>query len=103
MTLRELQTQLMEYYGITAKWVETGGGQLALEIHVSDVGDYGAYLYIGSEEFEFINELDTPVSTVSGTMDDNGFTDSFADNVPIGDMARLVAGEMLARTGMLNP
>ena len=105
MSIRELQTQLMEDYGITGKWIETGGGQWALEIHLSDVSDegYGVYMYIGSEEFDFVNELDTPVATVSGEISKDGSEYGLFFDVPIGDMARQVAADMLALSGMLNP
>lgn len=102
MTLRELQTQLMTDYGITAKWVETGGGQWALE---SQVGD-SAWIYIGAPtEFPFANELDIPVATVSATLYDSveDTTDSYCEDISIGDMARMVASDMLSRTGMLHP
>jgi hypothetical protein len=105
MTLRELQKQLMTDYGITAKWLDIGFGHWVLEVHLSDVSDegYGVYMYIGSEEFNFINELDTPVSTVSGEISRDGIEDGLFFNVPIGDMARKVAADMLALSGMLNP
>ena len=104
MTLRELQTQLMDDYGITSKWLETGGGQWALEIQVGDSSEFGEWLYIGApSSFTFANEFDVPVAIVDVTLDDNGETDIHWEDVPIGDVARMVAREMLERTGILLP
>ena len=104
MTLRELQTQLMDDYGITAKWLESGGGQWALEIQVGDYSEFGEWLYVGApSSFTFANELDVPVAIVDATLDDNGETDIHWEDVPIGDVARMVAREMLERTGILLP
>ena len=104
MTIRELQTQLLNDYGIAARWAESGGGQWALEIQLGDSSEFGEWLYVGApSSFPFANELDVPVATVDATVDDNGDTDSYWEDVPIGDVARMVARDMLERTGILHP
>jgi hypothetical protein len=103
MTLRELQEQLRDHYGIRSEWVESGGGQWCLTVQVGDSSDYGEWLEIGSLECDLVNEYDKPVSTFSATLVDNGDTESYGDDIPAGSIARYVAREMLERSGMLLP
>lgn len=103
MTIRELQTQLMDDYGIKSEWMESGGGQWCLTVQVGDSSRYGEWLEIGSLEFDLVNEYDTPVTMFSATLVDNGNTDSYGDYYPARDMARIIAREMLTRTGILHP
>ena len=103
MTLRELQTQLMTDYGIRSRWIESGGGQWCLLVQIGDSSEHGEWLEIGSLEFDLVNEYDIPVSTFAATLVENGDTDVWSDSVSAHDMARMVAREMLERTGILLP
>lgn len=103
MTLRELKVQLLADYGIRSEWVESGGGQWCLTVQVGDSSEYGEWLEIGSLECDLVNEYDKPVSTFSATLVENGDTDPYGDDIPVDSMARMVAREMLERSGMLLP
>jgi hypothetical protein len=99
MTLQELQTQLMDDYGITATWLQTGGGQSALEVRLDD----NTWGYVGSNEFRFINKLNVPVSVANLSIDEDGSNYEYLEDLPIERMALKIAHAMLARTGVLNP
>jgi hypothetical protein len=103
MTFRELKAQLLADYGIRSEWVESGGGQWCLTVQVGDSSEYGEWLEIGSPEFNFVNEYDTPVTMFSVTLVENGDTELWGESIGAHAMARLVAREMLERSGMLLP
>ena len=103
MTLRELKVQLLADYGIRSQWVESGGGQWCLLVQVGDSSEHGEWLEIGSLEFELVNEYDTPVTMFSATLVENGDTDIWSDSIGAHAMARMIAREMLERTGILLP
>ena len=102
-TIRGLQAELMADYGIRSKWIESGGGKWCLLVQVGDASEHGEWLEIGSLECPLVNEYDKPVTTFSATLVVNGDTDSYGDAIDANDMARLVAREMLERSGILLP
>lgn len=99
LSFQDLQEKLMEDYGIRSDWIHVGGGQWNLIVRIGDK----EYMYIGSDEFDGVSQFDVPVSTVAGEFDLDGTENGIFHDVPISDMARMVASEMLARTGMLHP
>jgi len=103
MTIRELQTQLIDDYGIKSEWVDSGGGNWCLTVQVGDTSEHGEWLDIGSLDYVHNIGIDTPVGTFSATLVENGDTDIYSDAIAAHDMARTVAREMLTRTGILHP
>lgn len=97
MTIRELQTQLVNVYGIESEWLESGGGQWCLSVQVGTASQHGEWLEIGSLEFDLVNEYDIPVHTFSATLVDNGDTDLYSDSIPGHAMAKNIANEILKR------
>ena len=99
LTIRELQTQLLDDYGVHSEWIESGGGQRCLLVKIGDSSEYGEWLEIGSLEFNLINEYDIPVSTFASTLVVNGDTDMYSDGIKAHDMARTIAREIIVRSG----
>ena len=103
MTIRELQTQLLNDYGIRSEWIACGGGNWCLTVQIGDSSEYGEWLEIGSLDYIHNVGMDTPVNTFSATLVDNGNTDMYSDGIEVHDMARTIARDMLERTGILHP
>ena len=103
MTIRELQEQLLDDYGIRSEWIESGGGQWCLLVQIGDSSEFGEWLEIGSLEFDLVNEYAIPVSTFSATLVENGDTDSYGDEILAERLPAMIAREMLERTGILHP
>ena len=103
MTIRELQSQLLDDYGIRSQWVESGGGQWCLLVQVGDSSKHGEWLEIGSLEFDLVNEYAIPVGTFSATLVENGNKDSYGDDILAERLPAMIAREMLERTGILLP
>jgi hypothetical protein len=99
MTLSELREELMNDYGITAKWVETGGGQYALEVRLDD----NTWGYVGSNEFEFVNELNTRVSRANLSIDEDGSNYEYIEDLPIERMARENSSRHACQDGHIEP
>ena len=98
LTIRELQAQLLDDYGILSEWIESGGGQKCLLVKIGDSSEHGEWLEIGSLEFNFVNEYAIPVSTFSSTLVVNGDTDMYSESIKAHDMARTIAREIIVRS-----